>query len=68
MANPIPVPERLFYLLLLAPVIGMIGVSMIWSGQLSEARQRIRDENLAKQELINSLVEKGVTPRTAHQE
>jgi len=57
LANPIPVPERVFYFLLIAPVIGMIGVSWVWANQLTDVRSRVREEDLAKQELVKMMIE-----------
>lgn len=60
----IHVPTHAFYVLLAGPIIGMVAISFIWAGQLSDLRGRLKDNDISRARMLEVMYENGISPAT----
>lgn len=56
------IPTKVFYVLLAGPVIAAVAVSVVWGNQLSELRQRVREEDAVKARMMEVMFQNGLKP------
>jgi hypothetical protein len=56
------IPTKVFYVLLAGPVLAAAAVSIVWAGQLSELRQRVKEEDAVKARMMEVMFQNGIKP------